>query len=414
VRYSTLFPKTKRDAPSGAELASHQWLYKAGYIDQVMAGVFTLLPLGLRVSQKITQIIREEMNEVGGQELLMTVLQPKDTWVETGRWETLKDVMYQLKDKSEKEIGLPVTHEEPALDLVRKHTKSYRDFPLAIYHFSTKFRDEPRARGGLIRGREFVMKDLYSFHTSKDDLDRYYEVVKEAYQKTFDRLGLEAKIVEASGGFFTEERSHEFQVLTDAGEDTVFYCQKCDFAQNREIAEVQEGDKCPKCGGLVATSRAIEVGNIFKFGTSYSEKMGVKFTGEDGTEKFVHLASYGIGVGRTLATLAEVNRDERGIIWPEQVAPFRVHILTLNPENLKVRETAEKLENDLEKDGQEVLYDDREESAGIKLADADAIGIPWRVLVSPKSLAAGGLEVKKRDSDKAEVISAVQLLKKLA
>lgn len=413
MRYSTLFPKTKRDAPAGTELESVQWLYRAGFIDQLQAGVFSLLPLGWRVYEKVEQIVREEMNAIGGQEVLMPALQPKDLWQETGRWESLKGAMYQLKDKSGKEVGLPFTHEEVALDLIRKHAHSYRDFPIKIYHFSTKLRDEPRPRGGLIRVKEFIMKDLYSAHTSQEDLDDYYEVVKKAYLKIFDRLGLKARVVEASGGVFTTEPSHEFQVFTEAGEDTIFYCEKCDLAQNKEVTTVAEGDKCPRCGGLVSVSRGIEVGNIFKFNQVYSKQMGVKYTTEEGKEDFVYLASYGIGLGRSIGTLAEVYRDERGLVWPEQAAPFRVHLLTLNPDNLKVRETAEKLEKDLEKQGQDVLYDDREDSAGIKLADADAIGVPWRVLISPKSLAAGGLEVKKRDSDKAEVISAAQFLKKL-
>lgn len=413
MRYSHLFPKTIRQAPSGTELAGAQWLFRAGYIDQLMAGVYTLLPLGKRVADKIEGIIREEMNLVGGLEVSMPNLQPKELWQETGRWDSLKGAMYQLKDKGEKELGLSFTHEETALDLVRKYIRSYKDFPIAFYHFVNKFRDEPRSRGGLIRVREFVMKDLYSFHTSSEDLDHYYGVVKDAYSKTFKRLGLDAKVVEASGGVFTKEKSHEFQVLTEAGEDTIFYCQKCDFAQNKEIAEVGEGDRCPRCGGLIAVSRGVEVGNIFKFGQTYSEKMGVKFTDQDGSEKYVYLASYGIGLGRSLGTLAEVYHDEKGLTWPEQVAPFRVHLVSLNQGNLKVSETSEELESKLEQAGVEVLYDDRDESAGIKLADADMIGVPWRVIISPKSLASGGIEVKKRDSEQTEVISSSAFLKKL-
>jgi prolyl-tRNA synthetase len=414
MKYSKLFPKTLRAAPAGTELEGQGWLYRAGYIDQLLAGVYTLLPLGWRVAERIKQIIREEMNAVGGQEMSMPVLQPKELWQETGRWESLKGAMFQLKDKSDKDLGLAFTHEEVATDLVRRHGSSYKDFPISIYHFATKLRDEPRSRGGLIRVREFIMKDLYSFHTSAGDLDSYYDLVAAAYLKTFKRLGLSAKQVEAAGGVFTEEHSHEYQVLTDVGEDTVYYCQKCDFAQNKEIAEVAEGDKCPKCGGLVAVSRSIEVGNIFKYRTSQSEKMAAKFTDKDGQEKLVHMASYGIGIGRALGTIAEIYHDERGLAWPEPLAPFKVHLVSLNPDNLKVSEKSLELEKKLEEKGLEVLYDDREESAGVKLADADMIGIPWRVIISPKSLAAGGVEVKKRSEDKSEVMTQAELLRKLS
>lgn len=414
MRYGKFFPKTLRAAPTGTELESQGWLYRAGYIDQLLAGVYTLLPLGQRVAQKITQIIREEMNAVGGQELAMPVLQPKELWQETGRWESLKGAMYQLKDKSDKDLGLAFTHEETALDLVRKHARSYKEFPISIYHFALKTRDEPRPRGGLIRAKEFVMKDLYSLHTSEEDMNRYYEIVSQAYFKVFERLGLKVLRVEASGGVFTTVPSDEFQVLVESGEDTIFYCHKCDFAQNKEIATVQEGDKCPECGGLIASSRGVEVGNIFRFGTEYSKKMDVKFVDKDGKEQLVWLASYGIGVGRQLGTIAETHHDERGLIWPESVAPFLVHLVSLGAENLKVRETAEKLEKDLEEKRIEVLYDERDESPGVKLADADMMGVPWRVVISPKSLASGGVEVKKRDSDKAEVISISEFLKKVS
>jgi len=414
MKYSNLFPKTLRTAPAGTELVSHQFLYRGGFIDQLLAGVYTLLPLGFRTAQKITQIIREEMNAVGGQELAMPVLQPKELWQESGRWESLKGAMYQLKDKSDKDLGLAFTHEETALDLIRKHARSYKDFPISIYHFATKLRDEPRPRGGMIRVKEFIMKDLYSAHTSQADLDTYYERVSDAYLNVFKRMGLDAKKVEASGGVFTKEKSREFQVLTETGEDTIYFCQKCDFAQNKEVAAVQEGDKCPQCGGLVAISRGVEVGNIFKFGTHYSEKLGVKFTNEDGKEGLVYLASYGIGVGRALGTLAEVYHDERGLMWPEAVAPFLVHLTSLQADNLKVRETTEELEKKLEEKGVEVLYDDRDESPGVKLADADMIGIPWRVVVSPKSLEAGGVEIKKRDSDQFEIVSPAEFIKKVS
>ena len=416
MRYSVLFPKTKRSAPSGTELKSTEFLYRAGYIDQLMAGVFSLLPLGWRVSEKVKQVIREEMDAIGGQELLMPSLQPKELWEETGRWESLTkgDIMYHLVDRSGRELGLPLTQEETALDLIRKHTSSYKDYPIYLYHFSTKFREEPRPRGGLLRVREFTMKDLYSAHTSKEDFDNFYEIVKDAYLKIFDKLGLAVKVVEASGGVFTKEHTHEFQVLTDIGEDTVYFCQKCDFAQNKEIAEVAEGDKCPKCGGLVAVSRAVEVGNIFSFGSKYSKDMNVSYTDQDGQKKIPFFGSYGIGLGRVLAVIADVYADDKGLAWPEVVAPFLVHIVSLNQENMTVRETAAELEKKLVSLGVAVLYDDREESVGVKLADADLIGNPWRVVVSERSIKSGGVEIKRRNSDQVTVVSIPEFLKKFS
>jgi len=416
MRYSNLFPKTQRSAPAEYDLESAQLLYRAGFVDQLMAGVFSLLPLGWRTFEKIKQVIREEMNAIGGQELLMPTLQPKELWDKTGRWESLTkgDIMYHLRDRSDRPIGLSLTHEETALDLIRKRSSSYKDYPISIYHFSTKFREEARPRGGLLRVREFVMKDLYSAHTTEEDFEQYYEVVKSAYAKIFKRLGLDVRVVEASGGVFTPNHSHEFQVFTEVGEDTIYYCEKCDFAQNKEIAEVQEGDKCPKCGGRILVSKAVEVGNIFPFGTKYSKDIGVAFTDQDGQEKAPYFGSYGIGLGRVLATIAEVSRDEKGLIWPESVAPFEVHLVGLDLNDVKVRDEVEMLYRKLQEKSVEVLFDDRDIRAGEKFADADLLGIPLRVVISAKSGAGGGVEVKGRSKEDSEIVSVDQLLSQVA
>ena len=413
MRYSQSFPKTQKQAPSGAESINHKLLVRAGFIDQLMAGSWTLLPLGLRVVTKINNIIREELNKTGAQELLMPLLHPKEIWNETGRWKAAKEIMYQLK-KDNREFGLSFTHEEIVVDLIRKHTPSPKDFPIKVYHFSTKFRHELRAKSGILRGREFLMKDLYSAHLTEEDMLKYYHQVIDAYLKIFKRLGLEIKVVEASGGVFTDKHSHEFQVLSEVGEDTIYYCDKCDFAQNDEIARSASlGQACSKCGkGKIKTSKAIEVGNIFPLGTMYAEKMGAFYTDEKGQKRPLWLASYGIGPTRVLGTLVEVFHDDKGIVWPESVAPYDVHLVSLGSEN------ADTVYEKLEKEGVEVLYDDRDVSAGQKFADADLIGIPVRLVTSAKtvqqsSMQAIKVEWKKRNEDKTEILDLEEVLKRL-
>src|SRR3990167_4104454 len=285
MKYSNLFGKSLREAPSDETSKNAKFLIKGGFISKHMAGVYNVLPLGLRVISKISNIVREEMNAIAGQEVFMTVLQPKELWDETGRWAKLKGTMYQMKDSSGKEIGLGFTHEEPMISIARERAQSYKDLPIYLYQIQTKFRDEPRPRSGLLRGREFIMKDLYSFVSSKEELDKYYGVVGEAYKKIFNRLGLETVYTEAAGGVFTKENTHEFQVLTDGGEDTIYVCENGDFAENKEIAKLKAGDKCPKDGGKIEEKRAIEVGNIFRFGDAMSKQMGFNFKGKDGKDK---------------------------------------------------------------------------------------------------------------------------------
>lgn len=408
---SELFPKTKKEAPREADSVNHKLLVRAGFIDQLMAGSWTLLPLGWRVVEKINQIIREEMNAIGGQELLMPLLHPRHIWNETGRWEKAKEVMYQFKDTRGREYALSFTHEEIVMDLIRKHVNTYKDLPVAIYHFSTKFRNEMRPRSGILRGREFMMKDLYSAHTTEKDLMIYYEKVKKAYSKIFTRLGFNFRITEASGGVFTKNRTHEHQVLADTGEDTIYYCDNCDWGENKEIFEGKKGGRCPKCKkGKIVRAKSIEVGNIFPLGTWYAERMRVYYTDKKGMKKPVWFGSYGIGPTRVLGALVEASHDEKGIVWFPQVAPFQVHLLDLTvkeQESKRVKGVYDKLIDA----GVEVLLDDRDVSAGEKFADADLIGIPIRLVVSRETK--GKIEWKNRKSKKAQLLSVAEATSRL-
>lgn len=405
MRYSAVFPKTKKQAPREAVSVNHKLLVRAGFIDQLMAGSWTLLPLGWRVVAKINQIIREEMNAIGGQELLMPLLHPKSIWNETGRWDKAKEIMYQLKDQGGKEYALSFTHEEIVMDLLRKHIQSFADLPVAVYHFSTKFRNEPRARSGILRGREFMMKDLYSAHTDEKDLMAYYETVKQAYVKIFSRIGFEVKVVEAAGGVFTDKNTHEFQVVNAGGEDTIYFCNTCDFGQNHEIFKGRAGDPCPACKkGKIQEAQAIEVGNIFPLGTWYAEKMGAHFTDQQGKQQPVWFGSYGIGSTRVMGAVVEVWHDDKGIMWPQSIAPYQAELVAIN-------KNADTIYESLKKAGVEVLYDDRDESAGVKFADCDLIGIPVRLVVSEKT--GDKVEWKDRSGEKTELLTIEAVVERL-
>jgi prolyl-tRNA synthetase len=407
---SKLFPKTSKLAPKDATSINHQLLVRAGFMDQLMAGSWTLLPLGLRVVQKIMAIVREEMDAVGGEELALPLLHPKTIWNETGRWDSAREVMYQFKDVHGKEYALSFTHEEIVMDLLRKNIKSYQDLPVSVYQFSTKFRNELRAKSGILRGREFLMKDLYSAHSDEDDLMRYYEKVKEAYRKIFDRIGFNYRVAEASGGVFTDKHTHEFQVLAPSGEDTIFYCDSCDWGANIEVFEQgKEGDPCPSCGeGKQQKATAIEVGNIFPLGTRYAEKMGVTYATASGERKPIWFGSYGIGITRVMGTWVEVSNDNNGIIWNRALSPFDVHLLRVEEqESKRVKEIYEQLQTA----GIEVLYDDRNVRAGEKFADSDLIGIPVRLVVSKTTN--DKVEWKERSGKKTEIISVQEAIKRL-
>ncbi len=398
MRQSELFTKTEKNFPKDEESINAKYLIRGGFIAKNSSGIFSFLPLGWRVLNKINNIIREEINAIGGQEILMPALIAKRYWEKFGRWDT--DVAYKLKAGDE-DFALGWTHEEVVASFGESFIRSEKDLPVAVYQIQTKFRHEPRARGGLLRGREFLMKDLYSFHASEESLHDYYQVVTEAYKKIFDRLSLSYKIAEASGGDFTKEYTHEFQVLTPAGEDIIFYCDKCDLAQNKEVARVAKGDKC-QCGGEIQEGSAIEVGNIFKLGNRFSPPGGGWFMG-----------SYGIGQSRVMGTLVEIFHDDKGIIWPDSVAPFEIHLISLPG-----AKNADTLYNNLVKEGFEALYDDREMSAGEKFSDADLLGIPHRLVVSEKTLrqAQGKpdlIEHKRRGLPETKLLSYEELIRLL-
>lgn len=402
---SQLFTKTIKEAPKDELSINAQLLIRAGFIYKNSAGIYSFLPLGLRVIQKIGSIIREEMNAVGGQEMLMTALHDKHYLQATGRWNV--DVIFKVtEDGKEPAFNLSWTHEEIITEIATKYINSYKDLPFAAYQIQTKFRNEPRAKSGLLRGREFLMKDLYSFHTTEEDLFRYYDKVAESYKKIFKRCGLDSIYTLAGGGDFTLNNTHEFQVLCDAGEDTIFVCEKCGYSENKEITKLQDSSKCPKCGGPVKEKKSIEVGNIFPLGTKYSEAFDLKFSDENGGKKYVVMGSYGIGLGRVMATVVEKFNDDKGIIWPEAIAPFKVHLI-------EIKSSAKKIYEDLIKAGVEVLYDDRDKTAGEKFADADLIGIPLRVVISERTLKEDSAEIKERGKKETKLVKITDLVKLL-
>ncbi|MDD5032646.1 MAG: His/Gly/Thr/Pro-type tRNA ligase C-terminal domain-containing protein [Candidatus Pacebacteria bacterium] len=410
MKLSQLFTKALKEAPSDETAVNARLLIRAGFVSKVSAGVYEFLPLGLRVLNKINKIIREEIDAIGGQELLMSVFQDKETWEASGRWKEAKEVMYQFKDGSGKEYGLGFTHEEPITLTARKFIQSYKDLPKAVYQIQTKFRNEARAKSGLLRGREFLMKDLYSFHADEKELDEYYEKAAAAYEKIFERVGVKAIRTFASGGLFSKY-SDEFQVLADVGEDTIYVNEKEGRAVNKEVYNEETLKDLGWEEGKLLEKQAIEVGNIFKLGTKFSEPLKLFYSDENGAKKPVIMASYGIGPSRLVATVVEVSHDEKGIIWPESVAPFKAIIVEINPDSEeKIRKAAEKIYEDLQKKGIEVLYDDRKDkSPGEKFSDADLFGIPWRIVVSEKTEKTGKAEIKKRNEKEAKMINKEEL-----
>src|SRR5688572_10477078 len=545
MRLSHLFFATLRDDPSDAEMPSHRLLLRAGYIRQLGAGIYSLLPLGFRVTQRVEQVIREELNAIGGQEMEMPVVHPADLWRESGRYDKIGPEMARFKDRGERDMVLAMTHEEVVAILLRDIVQSYRQLPMTVYHFQTKFRDEPRARGGLIRVREFVMKDSYSCDVDYAGLDTSYEKHRVAYERIFERLGLDAIAVRSDVGIMGGTGAHEFMVINDFGEDTLVLCDNCDFADNQQIATVgkpdpapedllameevetpnattietlatflgvpksrtakatffvtgddrfvvaivrgdydvnetklvnllkarrglrpatvdeinargmeagygsplgardaivvvdelvarspnlvaganrvgwhvknvnvprdytpdhvaeitnaREGDPCPNCGSPVKLAKGIEVGNIFKLGTDFSNAFGSFYLGEDGERHPIVMGSYGIGLGRNVACIVEAHHDEKGIAWPDEVAPYAAHLVSIGAgRDPNVLETADRLHALAKDAGREILYDDRDESPGVKFTDAELLGMPWILTVSPRSLAAGGVEVTRR------------------
>jgi prolyl-tRNA synthetase len=552
MRLSKLFFASLRESPAEAEMVSHKLLVRAGYVRQLGAGIYSLLPLGFRVQQNVEQVIREEMNAIGGQEMEMPVVHPADLWRESGRYQKIGPEMVRFTDRGGRDMVLAMTHEEVVADLLRDLVKSYRQLPAIVYHFQTKFRDEPRSRGGLIRVREFVMKDSYTLDADEESLDRSYQAHYDAYTRIFQRLGLETVAVGADVGIMGGSLAHEFMVLNEHGEDTLVLCPNCGFAANQQIAQVRkpapsedepmpieevatpatdtiaslasflgmrtartakatffmtgdgrlitaivrgdfevnetklanvvkavgglrpatvdeikaagmepgyaspigahdttvvvddlaaaepglvaganrhgyhlrhvkvgrdfepglvaditnarEGDPCPVCGTPVVLRKGIEVGNIFKLGTDFTEKLGATYLAEDGTRHHIIMGSYGIGLGRSVACIVEAHHDEKGIKWPASVAPYPAHLVAIGASrDPEVAAAAEGLYQRLADAGVELLYDDRDESPGVKLTDAELLGMPLIVTISPRSLAAGGAEVTLRETGERSV-----------
>lgn len=407
MRQSQLFTKTIKELPKDETSYNAQALIRAGFIDKVAAGVYSYLPLGKRVLDKICNIIREEIDAIGGQEILMASLIPKENMEATNRWDNF-DVLFRLIGGDNKEYALGATHEEIVTPLAKKYICSYKDLPFGVYQIQTKFRNEKRAKAGLLRGREFLMKDLYSFHTSQDDLDAYYDKATEAYKKIYYRLGLGeiTYFTYAAGGTFAKY-SHEFQTLAVAGEDLIYICEKCHIAINKEI--ISEQASCPSCGNKKLTEKkAIEVGNIFKLGTKFSSAFNMVYMDAGGQEKVPVMGCYGIGPSRIMGTIVETCHDEKGIIWPEFVAPFKIHLISLNQ-----NEEAEKVYYNLIQAGFEVLFDDRDKAAGEKFADADLIGCPIRLVISTKTLKDKSAEIKHRLKTESEIVLLADLINNL-
>ncbi len=402
---SQLFTKTRKETPKDEVSTSAQLLIRAGFIAKELAGVYSFLPLGVRVMKRIIKIIKAEMDALGAVELHLSALQDPSVWKATDRWsDAAVDVWFKTKLKNETEVGLGLTHEDPLTRIMKDHVSSYRDLPRYVYQFQTKFRNELRAKSGLIRTREFLMKDLYSFTATTEELDAFYEKVATAYEKIFRQIGIGDKTYRtfASGGVFSKF-SHEFQTATDTGEDTIYLNMDHSMAVNKEVFT----DQVVRDLGFKKTDfvevRAIEVGNIFKLGTRFSEALGLTFTDETGKTKPVVMGSYGIGPARVMATIVELYHDDKGIIWPKTVAPFDVQVVEINANDANgVANDANKLVGELEKEGIEVLHDDRELTAGQKFADSDLIGIPVRVVVSEKTMKAGKYEVLDRATGKVK------------
>lgn len=410
MRQEQLFTKTRREAPKDEVAVNAQLLIRGGFIHKEMAGVYDYLPLGLRVLNKINNIIREEMDAIGGQEMHMTVLQNKEVWEKTGRWESFGN-WFKSKIKDGVEVGLGFTHEEPLTELMKEHISSYRDLPKFVYQIQTKFRNEPRAKSGILRGREFLMKDLYSFDKTEEDFRKFYEEAAGAYLKIFERIGIGKQTYRtfASGGDFSKF-SDEFQTVAESGEDTIYIDEKKRVGVNKEVFEDDVLKELSLDKKKMVEKKAIEVGNIFPLGTKYSEAAGLKYRDENEAEHPVIMGSYGIGPGRVMGTVVELNNDDSGIIWPKAIAPFDAHLIVLaGQEGMGTRTNAEKLYTNLEASGIEVLYDDRDMRPGEKFAEADLIGIPTRIVVSEKTIVEGKYEVKDRRTGDVQMMSEAEL-----
>ncbi|TWP23583.1 prolyl-tRNA synthetase [TM7 phylum sp. oral taxon 349] len=408
MRLSKNFTRTTKQAPADEVARNAQLLIRAGFVFKTMAGVYSYTPLGLRVLENIKQIVREEMNAIGSQELIMSTLQRKELWQETGRWsDELVDVWFKSTLQDGTDVGFGWTHEEPIVELLRSYLKSYKDLPISVYQFQNKLRNELRAKSGIMRGREFIMKDMYSVHAAKEDLDAYYDQVIEAYKRCYDRFGIgnDTYVTFASGGAFTKF-SHEFQTICEAGEDYIYLHRGKNIAVNEEVLDDAVKELGIKRNELEKVKTA-EVGNIFNFGTQKSEEMDLVFTGSDGVQHYAYMGSYGIGITRVMGVIVEKFADEKGLIWPENIAPARVYLVQIGE---KSRAAADELYETLGTQGVEVLYDDRDERPGVKFADAELMGIPLRVTVSDRLLDGKKWEVVTRASGERQLLTTDELL----
>ena len=408
MRLSHTFTRTRKQAPADEVAHNAQLLIRAGYVHKTMAGVYSYTPLGLAVLENIKQIVREEMNRISSQELLMSTLQRQELWQETGRWsDELVDVWFKSHLQDGTEVGFGWTHEEPIIELLRTYLKSYKDLPISVYQFQNKLRNELRAKSGIMRGREVIMKDMYSIHASKEDLEAYYQAVIEAYKRCYHRFGLgdDTYMTFASGGAFTKF-SHEFQTICAAGEDYIYLHRGRDLAINEEVVDEAVRELGIDKSELERVKTA-EVGNIFNFGTQKSEEMGLVFTGEDGRQHHAYMGSYGIGITRVMGVIVEKFADDKGLVWPEEIAPARVHLVQIGKESVAA---ADELYDTLQQAGISVLYDDRAARPGEKFADAELLGMPTRVTVSDRLLETEEWEVVDRRTGKQQRLTTSQLL----
>lgn len=410
MRVSQLFTKTLKDAPADEVAKNAQLLIRAGYVYKEMAGVYAYLPLGIRVLENIKKIIREEMDAINSNELIMTSLQRREVWEKTGRWsDEVVDIWFKTKLKDETEVGLGWSHEEPIVEMLKQYIRSYKDLPISLYQFQTKMRNETRAKSGIMRGREFIMKDMYSFHTNAEDLENYYNQAIEAYKRVYERLGLggDTYVTFASGGAFTKF-SHEFQTICDAGEDVIYLHREKNIAVNEEVID----DAVKELGisrDELEQVKTAEVGNIFNFGIQKAEDMGLTFAGDDDAQYPVFMGSYGIGVTRVMGVIAEKLSDEKGLVWPANIAPYKVYLVNIG----NVIDQANELYETLKAKGVSVLFDDRDERPGAKFADAELTGLPYRVTISERLIEQGKLELTYRSSGDTELLTLDELLDKI-
>ena len=414
MKQSRLFTKTRKEAPADEVSKNAQLLLKAGYIHKEMAGAYSFLPLGLRVLENIKKIVREEMNREGGQEIVMTALQEKELWEKTDRWDDAKvDNWFKTELKNGTVVGLGITHEEPITRIMASYISSYRDLPKSAYQFQNKFRNETRAKSGIMRGREFLMKDMYDFARSQEEHEVFYTAMRDAYIRVFDRLGIGdiTYPTYASGGIFSEF-SEEFQTISDAGEDIIYVDEAKKIALNKEVYTDEVIAKLGLKKEELVEKKSIEVGNIFHLGTKFSEPLGLFYTDEDGTKKPVVMGCYGLGPTRIMGTIVETLSDEKGIVWPESIAPFTLHLVSLANNDAEIADYALGIYDNFCDNNVDVLYDDRDARAGEKFADSDLIGIPYRVVISKKTKEEGKFEVVERKTGDVQFLTEQELYQK--